>query len=90
MLYAFAYPTTRRQLVRGEWLLALSDGATEAMDAARGFFGFGRLRTSLGWLGDRADPTDIVNRVRDDVRRFSGAAEPADDLTLLAIRWNGP
>ncbi len=90
VLDAFAYPTTCRQLVRGEWLLALSDGATEAMDAAKGFFGFGRLRTSLGWLGDHADPTDIVNRVRDDVRRFSGAAEPADDLTLLAIRWNGP
>ena len=41
-------------------------------------------------VGDNPDASEIVNRVRDDVRRFSGAAEPADDLTLLAVRWIGP
>lgn len=86
----YSYPSTRRSLVRGEWLLAVSDGATEAMNVARAFFGAERLRTSLEWLGDETDALAIVGRVRDDVRRFSGAAEPADDLTLLAIRWIGP
>ena len=90
VLDIYSYPSTRRTLVRGEWLLALSDGATEAMNPAKEFFGSERLRTSLGWLGDDADAPGIVARVRDDVRRFSGAAEPADDLTLLAVRWNGP
>ncbi len=90
VLELFSYPSARRKLERGEWLLVLSDGATEAMNTAREFFGVERLRTSLGWLGDDADAPAIVNRVRDDVRRFSGAAEPADDLTLLAVRWNGP
>ena len=89
VLDMYSYPSTRRTLMRGEWLLALSDGATEAMNTAKAFFGFERLRTSLGWLGDDADAPAIVERVRDDVRRFSGAAEPADDLTLFAIRWNG-
>lgn len=90
VLDLYSYPSTRRSLVRGEWLLALSDGATEAMNPAREFFGTERLRTSLGWLGDEPTAAAIVARVRDDVRRFSGAAEPADDLTLLAIRWHGP
>ncbi|HEX4944023.1 MAG TPA: CHASE2 domain-containing protein [Usitatibacteraceae bacterium] len=90
VLEAYPYPSTRRALARGEWLLVLSDGATEAMNAAGEFFGVERLRTSLAWLGDETDAVAIVSRVRDDVRRFSGAAEPADDLTLLAIRWNGP
>ncbi len=90
VLDVYSYPSTRRTLQRGEWLLALSDGATEAMNERKEFFGTERLRTSLGWLGDEADAKVIVNRVRDDVRRFSGAAEAADDLTLLAIRWNGP
>ena len=85
----FDYPSTRRSLVPGEWLLALSDGATEAMNPAREFFGLERLRTSLAWLGDESDAGAIIRRVRDDVRRFSGDAEPADDLTLLAIRWGG-
>jgi serine phosphatase RsbU (regulator of sigma subunit) len=90
VLDAYDYPSAHRALQRGEWLLALSDGATEAMNASREFFGSERLRTSLGWLGDDSGAADIVERVRDDVRRFSGGAEPADDLTLLAIRWNGP
>ena len=90
VLDVYSYPSTRRTLVRGEWLLALSDGATEAMNPAKEFFGSERLRTSLAWLGDEADAVAIVTRVRDDVRRFSGTAEPADDLTLLAVRWEGP
>jgi serine phosphatase RsbU (regulator of sigma subunit)/CHASE2 domain-containing sensor protein len=90
VLDIYSYPSTRRTLVRGEWMLALSDGATEAMNPAKEFFGAERLRTSLGWLGDNPDAPTIVNRVRDDVRRFSGDAEPADDLTLLAVRWIGP
>jgi serine phosphatase RsbU (regulator of sigma subunit) len=85
----FEFPSNRRTLAPGEWLLALSDGATEAMNPAREFFGLERLRTSLAWLGDASDARTIVQRVRDDVRRFSGDAEPADDLTLLAIRWGG-
>ncbi|MBL0142502.1 MAG: SpoIIE family protein phosphatase [Betaproteobacteria bacterium] len=90
VLDTYSYPTTRRTLMPGEWLLALSDGATEAMNPAKEFFGSERLRTSLAWLGDETDALAIVRRVRDDVRRFSGAAEPADDLTLFAIRWVGP
>jgi adenylate cyclase len=90
VLDTFSYPSTRRSLVRGEWLFVLSDGVTEAMNTSKEFFGAERLRTSLAWLGDESDADAIVKRVRDDVRRFSGAAEPADDLTLLAIRWSGP
>lgn len=90
VLDIYSYPSTRRTLVRGEWMLALSDGATEAMNPAKEFFGAERLGTSLGWLGDNPEASEIVNRVRDDVRRFSGTAEPADDLTLLAVRWIGP
>ena len=31
----------------------------------------------------------LVRRLREDLQRFSGAAEIADDITLLAVRWNG-
>ena len=85
----YSYPTSRRQLVKGEWLCVLTDGATEAQNSAREFFGSERLRTSLGWVGEDAHPHEIIRRLRDDVHRFAGDAEPADDLTLLAIRWNG-
>ena len=90
VMETFAYPATRRTLVPGEWILAISDGATEAQNRDRAFFGAERLRTTLGWVSEGTDAHEIVKRVRDDVQRFADGAEPADDLTLLAIRWKGP
>jgi hypothetical protein len=31
----------------------------------------------------------LVNAVRDDVRAFVLDTERSDDLTILALRWNG-
>jgi serine phosphatase RsbU (regulator of sigma subunit) len=67
----------------------VTDGATEAMNPQREFFGVERLRASLSWMPEDADPTQIVRRLKDDVARFAAGAEAADDITLLAIRWTG-
>ncbi len=85
----FAYRTERRTLSPGSWICVVTDGATEAMNRRREFFGLERLRTSLGWLPDGVAPEQIVGRVREDVARFAGDAEIADDITLLALRWDG-
>jgi serine phosphatase RsbU (regulator of sigma subunit) len=75
---------------RGEWLFVVTDGATEAMNRAREFFGLERLRTSLAWMPEDAAPEELVKRLREDVRRFADGAELADDITLMALRWEGP
>jgi hypothetical protein len=31
-----------------------------------------------------------VRALQADVAAFATAAEPADDLTILTLRWNGP
>ena len=85
----FEYPTDRRQLVPGEWIVVVTDGATEAMNPAREFFGVERLRTSLSWMPDPVEPAEIVRRLREDVTRFAAGAEAPDDLTLVALRWEG-
>lgn len=84
----FAYASARRRLQPGEWICVVTDGATEAMNPQRQFFGVERLRASLSWIPEDAGPGEIVRRLRDDVARFAAGAEPADDITLLAIRWN--
>jgi len=84
----FRYPTGKRRMQAGEWLCVVTDGATEAMNPQRQFFGVERLRASLSWMPEEADPEEIVRRLRDDVARFAAGAEPADDITLLAIRYN--
>jgi serine phosphatase RsbU (regulator of sigma subunit)/CHASE2 domain-containing sensor protein len=89
VLEDFVYPTRRRRLMPGEWICVVTDGATEAMNPAREFFGAERLRASLSWMPEDIDAEQLIERLRDDVRRFAGEAEPADDITLLALRWEG-
>jgi adenylate cyclase len=85
----YKYPTDRRQLDPGDWVFVMTDGATEAMNPRREFFGVERLRTSLSWMPEDAQPAELVKRLRDDVSRFAAGAELADDITLVALRWDG-
>jgi adenylate cyclase len=89
VLLDFVYPTRRRRLMPGEWICVVTDGATEAMNVDREFFGVERLRASLSWMPEDIDPEVLIERLHDDVKRFAGEAEPADDITLLALRWQG-
>jgi sigma-B regulation protein RsbU (phosphoserine phosphatase) len=85
----FEYPTDRRMLKPGDWVFVMTDGATEAMNPSREFFGIERLRTSLSWVPEAAMPSEVIKRLRDDVGRFAAGAELADDITLVAVRWEG-
>jgi len=85
----YAWPTERRTLQRGEWICVVSDGVTEAMNERREFFGVERLRTALTWPAEDASAEAVVKRLREEVARFAGEAEPADDITLLVLRWEG-
>jgi serine phosphatase RsbU (regulator of sigma subunit) len=67
-----------------------TDGVTEAMNAAGEMYGQKRLRAVLEPLREAATVTGVGDGIRVDVARFVGEAEPADDLTLLVLRWNGP
>jgi adenylate cyclase len=85
----YAYPSERLQLEPGEWIFLVTDGATEAMNRSREFFGLERLRASLSWMPSEASPAELIRRLDEDVKKFAGGAEAADDLTLLAMRWEG-
>jgi len=63
---------------------------TEAMNPAGEFYGAGRLRDALERARNAENPAALVDAIRADVAQFVGGAEAADDLTLLALRWNGP
>jgi len=90
VMEGFSYPTQRRQLAIGEWMLVVTDGATEAMNPAREFFGVERLRVSLSWAPLAVRPQELIERLRKDLARFAAGAEAADDVTLMALRWDGP
>jgi CHASE2 domain-containing sensor protein len=85
----FRYDTARRAMQPGECLCVVTDGATEAMNAKREFFGHERLRALVGWAPRDVHAGQLVESLRDDVHRFAEGTEPADDLTLLVLRWDG-
>lgn len=84
----FAFIAHAIQLVPGEWLCAVTDGVTEAMDASGALYGVRRLEQILGTLGPQVSAQEITAAVRDDVKRFVAEAGASDDLTLLALRWS--
>lgn len=84
----FPFVTDMVHLAPGEWLCAVTDGVTEAMDASRALYGVQRLEQVLGSLAPQVSPEEIMAAVRDDVKRFVGEASASDDLTLLALRWS--
>ena len=77
VLPGFQYPTGKRKLEAGEWMCVVTDGATEAQNLQKEFFGVERLRASLSWLPEDVDPQEMVKKLSDDVNRFAGGAEPA-------------
>ena len=86
----YDHPTYRLQVEPGECLVLVTDGVTEAMNPSREFFGLDRLRAALSWFSREVTPEEVIRRLRQDVQKFAAGAEPADDLTLLVVRWEGP
>jgi sigma-B regulation protein RsbU (phosphoserine phosphatase) len=85
----FPYPVDSWLMAPGDVLLLYTDGVTEAEDSADRFYTAARLEELL--IGaDTTSARALVEYVREDLRRFVGTAEQADDITLLAIRWPGP
>jgi serine phosphatase RsbU (regulator of sigma subunit) len=86
----FAYHGARHRMRAGEQLCLISDGVTEAREPSGAMYGDERVQALLQGLAPRAlDARALVEAVRADVESFVAGAEPADDITVLVLRWNG-
>jgi phosphoserine phosphatase RsbU/P len=70
----------------GDGLLIYSDGITEASNAESEFYGSGRLDRVIERVRGRAS-REIVGEIIADVDHFAAGAEPSDDITCLALRY---
>ena len=84
----FDYPVEAATLAPGDMLILVTDGITEAQDAAGALYGRDRIVTDLGSVGE--DAAHTCEKIRDAVRTFEHGADPTDDLTLMALRYLGP
>ena len=80
------YTNYELQLAPGDTVFVYTDGLTEASDEQQQFYGTDRLLDALNLPG-RDDPNEILAGVKQDIKRFVGQAEQADDLTMLCIHY---
>lgn len=67
----------------GEALFMYTDGVTEARDAGAALYGMDRIIQVVTTPGRTAET--LVSGIDDSLRRFAGATEQWDDITMLAL-----
>jgi serine phosphatase RsbU (regulator of sigma subunit) len=85
------FPYTRRswRLRPGDVLCLMTDGVTEAMNPADELMGLERVTQALSPLKGEVAPQQTIEMLKDAVEKFADGADPSDDITIVAVRWNG-
>lgn len=84
----YPYDARQIQLAPGEHLLFYSDGVTETMDLDDQLFGEARLQKALQHRRETT-PEETVARVFEAVDAFRGTVPPWDDITVMAVCYQG-
>lgn len=75
-------------LAPGEMLYLYTDGVTETIDADNDLYGEGRLKEVLQQTAAGATET-VCRQVKKAVDTFAGDVPRFDDITMLALRYDG-
>ena len=76
-------------LMPGAKLFLYTDGLPEATNTEKELMGIDRAVTALRKYED-GSPKEILDGMTEAVQEFIGDAEQFDDLTMLALTYNGP
>lgn len=82
------YRQSQTHLKKGDTILLYTDGVTEATSVKKELYGEKRLRRAAGILFTLT-PKELIGRIWEDVDRFQKDAEQSDDITMLAVTYNG-
>jgi phosphoserine phosphatase RsbU/P len=76
------------RLEPGDTIVLYTDGVSEGQNLSGDFFGEDRLYRALLGTGG-AEPEAVCEKVMNDLLEFSGGARLRDDVTLMAVRYEG-
>ena len=77
------------KLSAGDIIFLYTDGVTEAMNENDEFYGEERLQRFLNSVDSSRDLSEFLERIKEDLSKYAGAAQQSDDITMLAVRFNG-
>jgi sigma-B regulation protein RsbU (phosphoserine phosphatase) len=72
----------------GDVLLVYTDGVTDAENPDKKAFGLPRLESIVSASSGGA-PEDVVREIVDALQRYEDGADQKDDVTILAVGYNG-
>jgi sigma-B regulation protein RsbU (phosphoserine phosphatase) len=82
------YMSQQMTLEPNDVIFLYTDGVTEAMNPKKELFSGERLKQCLSRLKDKS-LEEIIDGVRTEIRDFTQGASQSDDITMLALRFNG-
>lgn len=83
------FPQKKITLAAGDMIFLYTDGVTEAMNVAGELFGENHLREVLN-SEDKSESLEILlENLRKAIKIHAGDADQSDDITMLALKWNG-
>jgi sigma-B regulation protein RsbU (phosphoserine phosphatase) len=82
------YGEAQTNLASDDLLFLFTDGVTEAMSPERELYGESRLESLLTSIRD-STPEAVIKQVRADIDAFARGAEQSDDITVLALTFQG-
>lgn len=85
----FPYAAAVYRMRPGETICLVTDGVTEAQNAADSLYGRQRLADMLSRIGGSQNVKEVGEAIRSDVARFTAGTPASDDLTILVVRWQG-
>ena len=88
-LDGFPYASAEWRMQAGDVLCLVTDGVVDAQNPSGERYGSERLAALLSRLQAGVTAQDLVTTMRAEVGAFTAGAEPADDLTVLALRYTG-
>ncbi|QGY41945.1 SpoIIE family protein phosphatase [Pseudodesulfovibrio cashew] len=89
IMEGFEYSTKTMVMDPGDILFIYTDGVTEAMNPAKQIYSDDRLMDLLTSMRDPA-ATAMIRDIDTSIKDFTQGAEQSDDITMLAMRFQGP
>ncbi|MFC1859087.1 PP2C family protein-serine/threonine phosphatase, partial [Thermodesulfobacteriota bacterium] len=84
MLPDMVFEAKRIEIYPGEFLVAFTDGITEARDVGGEFYGEDNLKQLLNLPAESAE--DMLTRITTSLAAHTAGAEQSDDITMMIIR----
>ena len=83
-----SYKANSIVLSKGDTIVLYTDGVTDCKNSDGQFYGIDRLSSFIHTIAELT-PKELINQLMADLMNFKGNTKQADDISLMAVKFNG-